>query len=107
MQSSGFQAPHKLLKSRILAHSSLPSSPTHPHPPQICIAGTPLGAVACGKARSKTVANRRYTVGAGDSCASLVVVQFQRQPPLVGELNRGWMCRSQSLFAGMPLCIPS
>ncbi|CAI5499353.1 unnamed protein product [Closterium sp. Naga37s-1] len=74
---------------------------------EICIAGTPLGAVACGKARSKTVANRRYTVGAGDSCASLVVVQFQRQPPLVGELNRGWMCRSQSLFAGMPLCIPS
>ncbi|CAI7847176.1 unnamed protein product [Closterium sp. NIES-53] len=71
------------------------------------------------KARSKTVANRRYTVGAGDSCASLVVVQFQRQPPLVGELNRGWMCRSQSLFAGMsqccsvtmcrsmPLCVPS
>ncbi|CAI5485613.1 unnamed protein product [Closterium sp. Naga37s-1] len=74
---------------------------------EICIAGTPLGAVACGKARSKTVANRRYTVGAGDSCASLVVVQFQRQPPLVGELNRGWMCRSQSLFQGMPLCIPS
>ncbi|CAI5497600.1 unnamed protein product [Closterium sp. Naga37s-1] len=74
---------------------------------EICIAGTPLGAVACGKARSKTVANRRYTVGAGDSCASLVVVQFQRQPPLVGQLNRGWMCRSQSLFAGMPLCIPS
>ncbi|CAI5485612.1 unnamed protein product [Closterium sp. Naga37s-1] len=74
---------------------------------EICVAGTPLGAVACGKARSKTVANRRYTVGAGDSCASLVVVQFQRQPPLVGELNRGWMCRSQSLFAGMPLCIPS
>ncbi|CAI5936828.1 unnamed protein product [Closterium sp. NIES-64] len=74
---------------------------------EICIKGTPLGAVACGKARSKTVANRRYTVGAGDSCASLVVVQFQRQPPLVGQLNRGWMCRSQSLFAGMPLCIPS
>ncbi|CAI5495471.1 unnamed protein product [Closterium sp. Naga37s-1] len=69
--------------------------------------GTPLGAVACGKARSKTVANRRYTVGAGDSCASLVVVQFQRQPPLVGQLNRNWMCRSLSLFAGMPLCIPS
>ncbi|CAI5499356.1 unnamed protein product [Closterium sp. Naga37s-1] len=74
---------------------------------EICVAGTLLGAVACGKARSKTVANRKYTVGAGDSCASLVVVQFQRQPSLVGELNRGWMCRSQSLFAGMPLCIPS
>ncbi|CAI5499358.1 unnamed protein product [Closterium sp. Naga37s-1] len=59
------------------------------------------------KARSKMVANRWYTMGAGDSCASLVVVQFQRQPPLVGELNRGWMCRSQSLFAGMPLCIAS
>ncbi|CAI5495469.1 unnamed protein product [Closterium sp. Naga37s-1] len=73
----------------------------------ICVVGTPLGAVACGKARSKTVANRRYSVGAGDSCASLVVVQFQRQPPLVGLLNRNWMCRSQSLFAGMPLCIPS
>ncbi|CAI5495465.1 unnamed protein product [Closterium sp. Naga37s-1] len=74
---------------------------------EICVAGTPLGAVACGKARSKTVANRRYTVAGGDSCASLVVVQFQRQPPLVGQLNRNWMCRSQSLFAGMPLCIPS
>ncbi|CAI5495463.1 unnamed protein product, partial [Closterium sp. Naga37s-1] len=74
---------------------------------EICVAGTPLGAVACGKARSKTVANRRYTVAGGDSCASLVVVQFQRQPPLVGQLNRSWMCRSQSLFAGMPLCIPS
>ncbi|CAI5936832.1 unnamed protein product [Closterium sp. NIES-64] len=73
---------------------------------EICTAGMPMGAVACGKARSKTVASRRYTVGAGDSCASLVVVQFQCQPPLVGELNRGWMCRSQSLFAGMPLCVP-
>ncbi|CAI5463746.1 unnamed protein product [Closterium sp. Yama58-4] len=74
---------------------------------EICIAGTPLGAVACGKARSRKVANRKYTVAAGDSCASLVVVQFQRQPPLMSELNRGWMCRSQSLFQGMPLCIPS
>ncbi|CAI5459431.1 unnamed protein product [Closterium sp. Yama58-4] len=74
---------------------------------EICTAGTPLGAVACGKARSRTVANRKYTVVAGDSCASLVVVQFQRQPPLMSELNRGWMCRSQSLFQGMPLCIPS
>ncbi|CAI5459432.1 unnamed protein product [Closterium sp. Yama58-4] len=74
---------------------------------EICVAGTPLGAVACGKARSRTVANRKYTVVAGDSCASLVVVQFQRQPSLMSDLNRGWMCRSQSLFAGMPLCIPS
>ncbi|CAI5488200.1 unnamed protein product [Closterium sp. Naga37s-1] len=73
---------------------------------EICVAGHPVGAVVCGKP-VQGVKNRRYTVNAGDSCASLVVVQFQRQPPLVPLLNRGWMCRQQSLFKGMPLCIPS
>ncbi|GJP31718.1 hypothetical protein CLOM_g14793 [Closterium sp. NIES-68] len=74
---------------------------------EICTQGTPLGAVACGKVRSKTITNRKYTVAGGDSCASLVVAQFKRQPPLVQQLNRGWVCRSQSLFEGMPICIPA
>ncbi|CAI5463665.1 unnamed protein product [Closterium sp. Yama58-4] len=74
---------------------------------EVCVAGEPLGAVACGPSRSKKVPNRKYTVQAGDSCASLVVVQFKRQYPLVAELNRGWMCRTQSLYQGMPVCIPS
>ncbi|GJP55590.1 hypothetical protein CLOM_g14541 [Closterium sp. NIES-68] len=73
---------------------------------EVCVAGQPLGAVLCGPSRSRTVRNRKYTVQAGDSCASLVVDQFKRQFPLVAQLNRGWMCRSQSLFEGMPLCIP-
>ncbi|CAI5498206.1 unnamed protein product [Closterium sp. Naga37s-1] len=73
---------------------------------EICVAGHPVGAVVCGKP-VQGVKNRKYTVNAGDSCASLVVVQFQRQPPLVPLLNRGWMCRQQSLFKGMPLSIPS
>ncbi|CAI5498175.1 unnamed protein product [Closterium sp. Naga37s-1] len=54
----------------------------------ICAAGHPVGAVVCGKP-VQGVKNRLYTVNAGDSCASLVVVQFQRQPPLVPLLNRG------------------
>ncbi|CAI5972895.1 unnamed protein product [Closterium sp. NIES-64] len=74
---------------------------------EVCVAGEPLGAVACGPSRSKKVANRKYSVQGGDSCASLVVVQFKRQYPLVSELNRGWMCRTQSLYQGMPICIPS
>ncbi|CAI5513470.1 unnamed protein product [Closterium sp. Naga37s-1] len=74
---------------------------------EVCVAGEPLGAVACGASRSKKVPNRRYSVQGGDSCASLVVVQFKRQYPLVAELNRNWMCRTQSLYQGMPICIPS
>ncbi|GJP37224.1 hypothetical protein CLOM_g21655 [Closterium sp. NIES-68] len=68
---------------------------------EVCVGATPLGAIVCDTRRS-----RKYTVEEGDSCATLVVKQFKRNPRLVPELNRGWMCRSQNLFRGRPLCIP-
>ncbi|CAI7839136.1 unnamed protein product, partial [Closterium sp. NIES-53] len=72
----------------------------------VCVAGVPLGAVACGSVRSRAIRNTKYTVQLGDTCGSLILNNFKRNATLVPTLNRGWICRPNNLFRGMPLCVP-
>ncbi|GJP31719.1 hypothetical protein CLOM_g14794 [Closterium sp. NIES-68] len=73
---------------------------------EICTRGTPLGAVPCGKGRSATVPNKAYYVRRGDTCSSIIALQFKMKSSLVSQLNLGWVCRSQGLYNGLGLCVP-
>ncbi|CAI7755718.1 unnamed protein product [Closterium sp. NIES-53] len=69
---------------------------------KVCVATTdsrPYTGLTCSTKRS-------YTVKRGDTCGLLIAKRYRRSADMFKELNYGYDCTVNKLWAGMMLCLP-
>ncbi|GJP33181.1 hypothetical protein CLOM_g17742 [Closterium sp. NIES-68] len=69
---------------------------------KVCMAGTdtrPLSGLTC-------TTRRTYSVRRGDTCGVVIAKRYRRSTDLFRNLNNGYDCSVNSLWAGMLLCLP-